>query len=412
MKYKINRLNYIPILGLALLILAAAPASSGLALDDSECYECHTKEGAEAGPVINRAHIEESVHGGLECVACHADVQSVPHEKELNPVSCSTCHKVEDEKYLESVHGAAFSKGDADAPSCKKCHGDHRILPIGDSRSTVYPTNMVKICITCHADTGIEARHDLPGQELFQAYENSVHGKAIEGEGFIIAAACNDCHGAHEIKPPDDPDSIRHKSNIPAVCGRCHSEIYEEYSASIHGQAVSSGIEAAPVCTDCHGEHTIAKVSDPESSVSARNIPKTCAACHDDMGLAARYGFAPRRYATYINSYHGVANKFGSSYVANCATCHGVHNIRPDDDPLSTINKANLPETCGKCHPGASENFALGKIHVDATKENSLGVYAVRKFYNWFIGILVTCFVLYAVLETVGRVRRRYGASK
>jgi nitrate/TMAO reductase-like tetraheme cytochrome c subunit len=267
---------------------------------------------------------------------------------------------------------------------------------------------LVNVCVTCHADREIEARHDLPEQEFFRAYENSVHGRALEEEGFVVAAACNDCHGTHEIKPLDDPESIGRKSNIPAVCGKCHSGIYEEYSESIHGQAVDSGIEAAPVCTDCHGEHTIAKVSDPESKVYSKNIPTTCSACHDDVELAAEYGFAPRRYATYINSYHGVANKFGASYVANCATCHGVHGIRPADDPLSTISKENLPGTCGKCHPGASENFALGKVHIEATKESSLGVYTVRKFYNWFIGTLVTCFVLYAVLETVGRVRRRY----
>lgn len=416
MKLRISHLNCICVFGYALLILAAGPASSGLALSDSaglapgdsDCYECHAETGADASPIIDRAHLEESVHGGLECVACHADIQSVPHEKELNPVSCSACHEAEGDKYLKSVHGAAFSKGDPDVPSCKKCHGDHRILSAGDSRSTIYPTNLVKVCIACHADEEIEARHNLPEQDTFTAYENSVHGRAIEEKGLIVAAACNDCHGTHEIKPLDDPDSIGHKSNIPAVCGQCHTGIYEEYSESVHGQAVSSGIEAAPVCTDCHGEHTIAKVTDPESMVYSKNIPTTCSACHDDMELAAEYGFAPRRYATYINSYHGVANKFGVSYVANCATCHGIHNIRPADDPLSTISKENLPQTCGKCHPGASENFALGKIHVEPTKEGSMGVYAVRKFYNWFIGILVTCFVLYAVLETVGRVRRRY----
>jgi hypothetical protein len=78
---------------------------------------------------------------------------------------------------------------------------------------------------------------------------------------------------------------------------------------------------------------------------------------------------------------------------------------------LSTINKQNLPQTCGTCHPGASENFALGQVHIEATKESSVGVYTVRKFYTWFIGILVTCFVLYAALETVGRVRRRYDSQ-
>jgi nitrate/TMAO reductase-like tetraheme cytochrome c subunit len=403
--------NYVVVV-FSFLILIAGPIASVFALTDDECNTCHAEspasgKGSSKGPLIDHSHLKGSVHGGLDCVACHADIQSIPHPENLNPVDCSACHKLEGEKYGKSVHGAAFSHGDPDVPSCSKCHGDHNILAPGDSKSTVYPTNLVKVCISCHADEEIEARHDLPRQEVFRAYENSVHGRAIEEEGLAVAAACNDCHGTHEIKPLDDPESLGHKANIPAVCGQCHSGIYEEYSGSIHGKAVDSGIEDAPVCTDCHGEHTIAKVTDPQSKVYSKNIPTTCSACHDDVGIAAKYRLATRRYDTYIDSYHGVANKFGDAYVANCATCHGVHNIRPASDPLSTINKQNLPQTCGTCHPGASENFALGKIHVEATKESSLGVYAVRKFYTWFIAILVTCFVLYAVLETVGRMRRK-----
>ena len=33
-------------------------------------------------------------------------------------------------------------------------------------------------------------------------------------------------------------------------------------------------------------------------------------------------------------------------------------------DPRSTINKANLVQTCGKCHPGANANFAASKMHI------------------------------------------------
>jgi nitrate/TMAO reductase-like tetraheme cytochrome c subunit len=31
------------------------------------------------------------------------------------------------------------------------------------------------------------------------------------------------------------------------------------------------------------------------------------------------------------------------------------------------INKNNLQKTCGTCHPGASENFAKGKMHAVAS---------------------------------------------
>jgi cytochrome b subunit of formate dehydrogenase len=61
-----------------------------------------------------------------------------------------------------------------------------------------------------------------------------------------------------------------------------------------------------------------------------------------------------------------------------------VHNILPSSDPKSTINRANLASTCGKCHPGASEKFIQGKIHVDAPLSADIGSVAVRwtrRFY-------------------------------
>jgi len=52
--------------------------------------------------------------------------------------------------------------------------------------------------------------------------------------------------------------------------------------------------------------------------------------------------------------------------VANCGSCHGVHNILPRSDPRSTVHPQNLGRTCGTCHPGAGERFALGPVHVKA----------------------------------------------
>jgi hypothetical protein len=94
--------------------------------------------------------------------------------------------------------------------------------------------------------------------------------------------------------------------------------------------------------------------------------------------LSREFGVAGRRATTYLESYHGLASKLGSQVVANCASCHGVHNILPSSDPRSTINRANLVTTCGHCHPGVTEKFALGKVHVDAPVSTDVGSVAVR----------------------------------
>ena len=76
------------------------------------------------------------------------------------------------------------------------------------------------------------------------------------------------------------------------------------------------------------------------------------------------------RSKTFSQSYHGLALSGGSASVANCGSCHGVHNIKPSSDPTSMVNKNNLVKTCGKCHPGANETFTQGNIHVTLEKED------------------------------------------
>jgi formate dehydrogenase gamma subunit len=77
----------------------------------------------------------------------------------------------------------------------------------------------------------------------------------------------------------------------------------------------------------------------------------------------ARFNMPLNRVPTYQDSYHGLAAREGRETVANCASCHGVHNIYPSSDPRSTVNRANLGKTCGKCHPDAGQRFAIGHVH-------------------------------------------------
>jgi cytochrome b subunit of formate dehydrogenase len=74
--------------------------------------------------------------------------------------------------------------------------------------------------------------------------------------------------------------------------------------------------------------------------------------------------------------------------VANCASCHGVHNILPSSDPRSTINRANLDVTCGKCHQGVTQKFTLSKVHVDLSQSRDMGSIAIR-WVRWFYLTLI-----------------------
>ncbi len=401
----------VPVLCLVLIFFAGPLLA---AVKDSACISCHeepahreTKEGKKEVVHFNRQELSDSAHKSLGCLECHTDISTLPHKKELERVHCARCHQEASLRFEKGIHGVALKHGDKDAPSCISCHGSHRIFRVSDQRSPVNRTNEVMLCARCHTDVEMQRKHDLPAG-MIKAYENSVHGRFLKEGSAARAAVCSDCHRAHLILGPKDPDSSTNRVNIGGeVCGRCHVQIYNEYKVSIHGKALKQGKMESPTCTDCHGEHTLTLVKDPQARVYAGNVPTTCAKCHQNQEIIRKYRLPSDRYSTYVGSFHGVAMKYGNVTVANCVSCHETHRILPAADPESSVNEQNLPRTCGKCHPAMKNVVSIGKVHVEATKESSLGMYYVRRFYTWFIGFLMLLFVGYIVLDVYGRIKRR-----
>jgi cytochrome b subunit of formate dehydrogenase len=108
--------------------------------------------------------------------------------------------------------------------------------------------------------------------------------------------------------------------------------------------------------------------------------------------LSQEFGVPGNRVTTYFDSYHGLATEGGSLVAANCSTCHGVHNILPSSDPRSTINRANLDATCGKCHQGVTQKFTLTPVHLgDGVHPKDIGSLAVRwiRLIYWVLIIVV-----------------------
>ena len=140
----------------------------------------------------------------------------------------------------------------------------------------------------------------------------------------------------------------------------------KDVEESVHGKAVAAGHRDAPTCTDCHSEHQIVGLKNDSSLQISADV---CSGCHASERLNTKYNLPSDRVKTFFESYHGLAAQYGSTFAANCASCHGVHHILPSSDPRSSIYKAHLVATCGKCHPGATENFAQSKVHVDLASE-------------------------------------------
>ncbi|MEW5806275.1 MAG: cytochrome c3 family protein [Acidobacteriota bacterium] len=390
---------------LSLLIFSLDAEAKTAEAEVFKCTACHSP-GSRQAKGFSEEEVQSSIHSNLSCISCHSEAAKRDHKAEARKVDCAQCHAKESQGYYQSIHGKALISGIKEAPNCVSCHGSHGIQPVKSPQAPVSTANLVSTCLSCHADERIEEIKGLPKREFFISYSESVHGR-ISPETGLRAAVCNDCHGSHAILPSDDPESQVHKKNIADDCGSCHQEILKQYSGSIHGTELHNDNLLAPTCTDCHGEHRIAPPADPGSLVFATNIPITCSHCHEGERLAERFISPGERLKTYLDSYHGLAIRFGETMVANCASCHGIHDIRPSADPLSSIHPDNLSKTCGKCHPGAGEKFKIGKVHVEAKPGSSLGKFLVRQFYIWFIMILVAGFLTHIILEAIGRKREK-----
>jgi formate dehydrogenase gamma subunit len=401
---------------IAIAALLFGVTDNGFAQD--ECMDCHddptlTKvgpSGREISLYIDLFVYRGSIHGDFDCVDCHADTDpdDLPHDDQLEKVDCSMCHDDVLEEYEKSIHAVGLRNGAEDAPTCADCHGRHDIYPSSDPKAKTYVLNLAATCATCHADPKIVKKYHIPVRDPLEAYENSVHGVALMSESNFDAATCSNCHGSHEIRTMADPESPVYWTHVSRTCGQCHPEIATQFDESVHGVAVSKGVRQAPVCTDCHGEHGVKAKDDPDSPVHPLRVSHdTCERCHASEMMSQRYGIAEARVSTFEDSYHGLAIKGGSLAAANCASCHGIHNILASSDPNSLVHPANLQNTCGQCHPNATENVAKGPVHLTTSTTPGRIVNWVQRIYIYVIIVVIGGMIIHNVFDFVRRIQRR-----
>lgn len=200
------------------------------------CGDCHAKHKDEPSGMnpqkrvssyLASTHARAITEAGLlwaaTCVDCHSahavhpadDPRSTVYRNNI-PDTCAKCHEGIKEIYAKSIHGQLLAKDDPRAPVCTDCHTAHSITR---ADTPEFMLDIINECGQCHDSP--DRTSDRLGT-YYKTYRASYHGQVTQ-LGSIRAARCSDCHGAHDILPPDDPQSRVNKANLVSTCGRCHS---------------------------------------------------------------------------------------------------------------------------------------------------------------------------------------------
>jgi formate dehydrogenase gamma subunit len=313
---------------------------------------CRRWMAALASLLIGAAVLSAAEISNSDCLDCHSDKTLTATNAAGRTISLF----VDPATLAASVHRTN---------SCASCHND-----ITDKHPDDNKASKAVDCARCHLEPSL-------------SYSASVHGVALRdgtATGPHHAPVCADCHGSHGVLPPGSPQSPLNFSNLAKTCGQCHEQEARDVMQSVHGTATAAGRRDSATCTDCHSEHKIEALRGSSSLKISRDI---CSKCHASERLNTKYNLPADRVKTFFDSYHGLAAQNGSTRAANCGSCHGFHLVLPSSDPRSSIYKDNLAATCGKCHVGASANFAQSKVHVDMDAAGGNAQLSER--INWWV---------------------------
>lgn len=172
--------------------------------------------------------------------------------------------------YADKVHShMIFGK----VPACRDCHGVDTGLDRNQIRAqmAISKDNVNNNCASCHSDIAKE-------------FKGSVHDfKTTLNDR---SPSCSDCHAIHTGA---STAFINVRKQSDERCGSCHKEEQAHYHETFHGKVVRlddpNAITTAAACSDCHGAHNVFKIDDKRSTLFLGNNNRidTCAKCHDNV---------------------------------------------------------------------------------------------------------------------------------
>jgi len=254
------------------------------------------------------SRLEEILKQNKKCLMCHSKEKS-----KLLEDGSELSLQVHKQEYLDSAHGEV---------KCISCHRD-----IGNRK---HPSKSTNITINNQRDYSVEMNDSCRKCHMkkFKEYKGSVHA-ALIAQGSTKAPLCTDCHSAHAV---ETMEAYKPENGFP--CKKCHENIFEAYSESVHGQARINGNTIrdshiqAPICADCHQAHEVTALAIGDV------LRTTCIACHENVMLLHNQ-WLPNA-GTHLD-------------IVSCAVCHAPFAKRKFDLHLyDNVAKAPVAEKEGE----------------------------------------------------------------
>ncbi len=194
------------------------------------CQRCHQRNYQATLDSTHQTALKAGNPEAAVCTDCHGahNIQEPGIPPSSIPRMCERCHSQIYRLYENSVHGAALiGEGNPDVPTCINCHGVHNLQgPLSDESFHLFSP---QICAQCHADKELMERYGISTQ-VFDTYISDFHGttvvifEKIAPDQETNKPVCIDCHGVHDMRHVNDPESHVIKENLLATCQKCHPD--------------------------------------------------------------------------------------------------------------------------------------------------------------------------------------------
>ncbi len=197
------------------------------------CEQCHNYNYERATNSVHGDALQEGNENAAVCIDCHGSHEIPTPNEPRARIShiCEQCHSEIFNEYAESVHGAALLEEDnPDVPTCIDCHGVH---DINDPTTNLFRVRSPELCAKCHANVELMDKYEI-STDVFETYVADFHGETVtlfeqlDPTAETNKAVCYDCHGIHNILPPDAPHAGI-KTNLLATCQQCHPDATDNF---------------------------------------------------------------------------------------------------------------------------------------------------------------------------------------